>query len=121
NHRANHGFWAGPVADMGPYPINAARNLFRAEPIEVTARGVRHPHLGFNFDDTVSVTLRFPGERMAQFTVAYGLDGVNEYRVVGDKGSLLVKPAFGFPDGLGHQLTIGGATTTRQFPDLDQF
>ena len=90
NHRANHGFWAGPVSDMGPYPVNAVRNLFRAEPIEVMARGVRHPHLGYNFDDTVSVTLRFPGDRIAQFTVAYGPNSVNEYRICGDKGDLLV-------------------------------
>ena len=41
NHRAQMGFWAGPVADMGPYPINAARNLFRAEPVEVFASGAR--------------------------------------------------------------------------------
>ena len=121
NHRASHGFWAGPVADMGPYPINAVRNLFRAEPIEVMAAGTKRPHLGYNFHDTVAVTLRFPGERIAQFTVGYGLNGVNEYRICGDKGDLLVKPGFGFPNGLGHQLTIGDTTTPRQFPGLDQF
>lgn len=121
NHRASHGFWAGPVADMGPYPINAVRNLFRAEPIEVMAWGTRRAHLGYNFDDTVAVTLRFPGDRLAQFTVGYGLNPCNEYRISGDKGDLLVKPAFNFPDGLAHSLTLGAATTTRQFPALDQF
>ena len=40
NHRAKHGFWAGPVPDMGPYPLNAVRNLFGAEPVEVFATGV---------------------------------------------------------------------------------
>ena len=121
NHRANHGFWAGPVADMGPYPINAVRNLFRAEPIEVFAVGTKRPHLGFDFHDTVSVTLRFPGDRLAQFTVGYGLDRVSEYRVSGDKGDLLVKPGFGFPAGLAHQLTLDGSTTERRFKPLDQF
>ena len=121
NHRAKNGFWAGPIPDMGAYPINAVRNLFRAEPIEVSAVGVRHPHLGYNFDDTVSVTLRFPGDRLGQFTVSYGLNPINEYRVLGDKGDLLVKPAYGFPAGLGHQLTLGASTTARAFPSLDQF
>lgn len=121
NHRASHGFWAGPVADMGTYPINAVRNLFRAEPIEVSARGVRRPELGFNFDDTVVVTLRFPGERIAQFTVAYGPNTVNEYRVCGDKGDLLVRSGFAFPGPIGHQLTIGEASTERVFGRLDQF
>lgn len=121
NHRAGHGFWAGPVADMGPYPINAVRNLFRAEPIEVTARGVRHPHLGYNFDDTVAITLRFPGDRLAQFTVAYGPNTVNEYRVCGDKGDLLVQKGFAFPGPISHQLTISETTTVRDFAKLDQF
>ena len=121
NHRASHGFWAGPVADMGPYPINAVRNLFRAEPIEVVARGTRRAHLGYNFDDTVAVTLRFPGDRIAQFTVGYGLNTVNEYRVCGDKGDLLVKPAYAFPGPIGHQLTVGAATSGRSFGALDQF
>lgn len=121
NHRADHGFWAGPVPDMGTYPINAARNLFRAEPIEVMAHGVKHPHLGYNFDDTVSVTLRFPGDRLAQFTVSYGLNTTNEYRVVGDKGDLVVDKGFAFPGPLTHRLTLGDTTTTRSFGPLDQF
>ena len=121
NHRAGHGFWAGPVADMGTYPINAVRNLFRAEPTEVMAWGTRHDHLGFNFDDTVTVMLRFPGGRVGQFTVAYGLDSVNEYRIVGDQGDLRLKHGFGFPGPITHELTVGGSTTTRTFGPLDQF
>jgi predicted dehydrogenase len=121
NHRAGHGFWAGPVADMGPYPINAVRNLYRAEPIEVMAWGTSHPHLGFNFDDTVSVHLRFPGDRTAQFTVAYGLSSVNEYRICGDKGELRLHKGYAFPGPITHELTIGGTTTTRSFGPSDQF
>ena len=121
NHRAKHGFWAGPVADMGPYPINAVRNLFGAEPTEVMAWGQRHKEFGFDFDDTVSVLLRFPGDRMAQFTVAYGLNAHNHYRVHGTDGDLLVQPGFMFPGPLKHILTIGEAATERTFPKVDQF
>ena len=32
--------------------------------------------------------LRFPEDRLAQFTVAYGMEGANEYRLTGDQGSL---------------------------------
>jgi len=119
NHRAQHGFWAGPVADMGPYPINAARNLFRAEPVEVMAWGARTQ--GFGFHDTVSVLLRFPEERIAQFTVAYGLNPVDEYRVVGTEGDLAVSPGFGFGAGLRHRLTVGESATETGFREVDQF
>ncbi len=121
NHRARRGFWAGPVADMGPYPINAARNLFRAEPIEVMAWGTRHDHLGYDFDDTVSVMLRFPGGRIGQFTVAYGLNTMNQYRISGDRGDLVVEHGYAFPGPLHHRLTIGDATSERSFAASDQF
>ena len=122
NHRASSGFWAGPVADMGPYPINAVRNLFRSEPVQVMAVGTRQKHLGFDFDDTVSVTLKFPGERIAQFTVGYALDTVNEYRVCGDKGTLRLDKGYAFPGPITHELTLNGDDTrTRAFGPSDQF
>ena len=43
NHRAKNGDLAGPVLDMGPYPVNAARYVFSAEPDSVLAVGTRHP------------------------------------------------------------------------------
>ncbi len=119
NHRANNGFWAGPVSDMGPYPINAARMVFGAEPEEVMAWGMETQ--GWAFHDTVSVMLRFPGDRMAQFTVAYGLNAINEWRVVGTDGDLLVNPGFTFPGPLKHQLRIGDSKTRSDFPAVDQF
>jgi len=42
NHRAKHGFDAGPIPDMGSYTINAARNIFGLEPLEVTAVDLKH-------------------------------------------------------------------------------
>ncbi len=121
NHRAANGFWAGPVADMGPYPINAARMVFGAEPIEVQASGVHDPALPFDFHDTVAVVLRFPGHRVAQFTVSYAGNPVDQYRVVGEKGELELAPAYMFGLGLKHRLTIGEKTVEREFPTTDQF
>ncbi len=121
NHRAKHGFWAGPVADMGPYPINAVRQLFGAEPIEVIAWGTHDPGLAFDFHDTVAVTLRFPGERLAQFAVSYGLNPVDQYRIVGDKGEIEVSPGFNFPGPLALTLRQGQSDTPRTFPATDQF
>lgn len=47
NHRALHGIEAGPLFDMAPYPMNAIRFLFGAEPVEViSAAAVRHPEAG---------------------------------------------------------------------------
>ena len=95
NHRARHGYEAGPVYDMGPYPINAVRNLFGAEPIEVSAIGVRNPSAGLgDLDDTVYATLTFSEGRVAQFMMSYSLDSIDEYHLSGTKGFLLSKPAY---------------------------
>ncbi|CAJ0720349.1 Glucose--fructose oxidoreductase [Ralstonia edaphis] len=121
NHRANHGYWAGPVSDMGVYPINAVRNLFGEEPIEVSACGVRDPDLPFNFDDTVSVTLRFADHRVAQFVVSYSGASIDQYRILGTKGDLEVSPGFMFGVGLKYRATIDGKTHEQAFEATDQF
>lgn len=121
NHRAHHGFWAGPVSDMGPYPINAARMLFGAEPVRVTASGTRDPRLGWDFDDTVAVTLEFPDDRLAQFTVSYATDAVNTFRIAGSKGDIELVKGFAFPGPIEQQITVGGKKTTHSFGPFDQF
>lgn len=120
NHRARSGFWAGPVADMAPYPINAARMLFRAEPIEVHAVGTHTPGRNFNFHDTVSVTLRFPDERLAQFTVCYSAQSLDEYRIVGTDGNIEMSPAYMF-GALKQRVTQDSTSQDREFPAVDQF
>jgi predicted dehydrogenase len=60
NHRMQNGFAAGPVLDMGPYPLNMVRQLLGEEPIEVSAVGTTAPDSTLGTPDTVSVCLRFP-------------------------------------------------------------
>lgn len=119
NHRTQSGFWGGPIADLGPYPINAARNLFRAEPIEVAAWGAET--LGYGFHDTVAVQLRFPEDRLAQFTAAYGMEAVNEYRLTGDEGSLRVCPAYALDTGLSLEQSNDGSISRIDVRQVDQF
>jgi predicted dehydrogenase len=122
NHRSKGEYWAGPLADMGPYPINAARHLFEAEPVEVMAASARRPEPKFKtIDETVAVTLRFPDDRLAQFTVSFGANPVDEYRIVGTKGDLQVSPGYMFGTALKHRLTVGTNVKEREFPAVDQF
>ena len=121
NHRARHGFWAGPVADMGAYPINAARMLFAAEPTEVWATGAMNPDMPFEFDDTVSVTMRFPGQRLAQFTVSYGANSAGEYRILGTRGDVAAEPGFSIATPIALRVTRGSHKTTTEFPAIAQF
>ena len=123
NSRARNGVLSGPLFDMGPYPINAARYLFGAEPVEVvSAVSVRHADNGLqDMDDTVAVTLRFPEDRLAQFTVSYYGNRVDSYTVVGTKGSILMKPGFGFGTKLEQHVAVGEKDSTRSEGATDQF
>ena len=122
NHRAQNGVLAGPLYDMGPYPLNAVRNLFEAEPIEVFAFSVRSPGVGLDdLDDTVAVTLKFPDNRLAQFTVSYVGNTIDTYTIAGSAGSVEVEPAFMFGKPLSYKLKVGSKETTETFKSTDHF
>ncbi len=123
NHRAHSGNDAGPVLDLGPYPVNAARYMFGAEPTEVvSAVGSRHPEAGFgDFDDTVAVTLRFPEGRIAQFVLSYYGNSLDTYTVVGTKGSLEMNPGFMYGKPLQQTLMVGETKSENSFKNTDHF
>lgn len=107
----------GAAYDLGIYCINAARNLFEAEPISVTADIVEKN----GTDDTTTVMLRFPGNRLAQFCLSNSVAGVSSYRIGGSEGDLRVEPGYEYVDGLVHYLTVDGKTTKTSFDRGDQF
>jgi len=125
NHRAQNGYWAGPVPDMGTYPINACRNIFRCEPIEVCALGFKTPgreSLQLDYD-AVTVTLRFPQDRIACFTVSYSASGSEFYHIVGTKGDIMVSPCYMFGQGfkLKYKGKFEGKEEEKEFSETDQF
>jgi predicted dehydrogenase len=109
----------GAIFDLGVYCINAARNLFAAEPIEATAF-IAKDETGV--DETTTALLRFRGDRFAQLTVSDGGADVESYRIVGTKGDLRLDPAYSYKQTLVHHLTLeDGKTRTRSFSRRDQF
>jgi predicted dehydrogenase len=112
----------GALFDMGVYPINTARNLFRDEPIEVMAMIPSSSDRRFaQVDETVSVLLRFPAGEIAQLTASMGAAAQSSYRVVGSLGELRVDPAFDYNGESVHHLTVDDNTTRRVYARSDQF
>jgi predicted dehydrogenase len=107
----------GSVYDLGVYCINAARNIFEAEPISVVANVVERN----GTDDMTLAILHFPGDRVAQFCVANSISSVSSYRIAGTDGDLRVEPAYDYVDELVHYLTIDEKTERQRFPRGDQF
>jgi predicted dehydrogenase len=112
----------GALYDMGIYCVNAARFLFRAEPEEVSAEQFVGTSRRFrDVDEMTTALLRFPGDRVAQFTAGQGAADVGEYRVVGTKGDLRLDPAYEYHGALEQFVTVEGKTRHRTFPKRDQF
>lgn len=112
----------GTLYDIGVYCINAARCLFHDEPIEVSAcaRSGSDPRFQ-DIEETVTATLRFPGERLASFTCSFGAADVSSYRIVGTKGDLALDPAYDYSQKLARSLTIEGKCVKKVFRKRDQF
>lgn len=112
----------GSLYDIGVYCINAARYLFRDNPVEVCAVSVKGTDRRFREVDEMSgALLRFPGDRLASFVCSFGATDVSSYELIGTKGRLQVDPAFEYVGPLTHRLTRDGKTKTRRFPAGDQF
>ncbi|CAM3115915.1 Gfo/Idh/MocA family oxidoreductase [Corallococcus sp. ZKHCc1 1396] len=111
----------GALLDEGPYPINAARYLFRDEPREVFAYTGGGDGRFHGVDATAFALMRFPNGRVAQFGISQEASAVSSYRLVGTEGDLLVQHGFGYGTDIEHVVTVGGKTETRTFKNSDQF
>ena len=84
--------------------------------------------------DTVSVTLVFPGDRVAQFTVSYATHGTEGYKLTGTKGEnfellytdflgeIEVNPSYHWlGTSIAYKAKVGEKEESKTFPEVDQF
>ncbi len=122
NIRLNQDLGRGPLYDMGVYCINAARYLFRSEPSEVFCTQASRSDERFReVPEMATAILRFPGERLAQFTCSYGASHTSWYRLVGTAGDLVMDPAFEYEREMAQKITVNEKSSERTFPKRDQF
>jgi len=122
NIRLQAEFGGGPLYDIGIYCINAARYLFRDEPIEVYATSVNSGDPRFReVEEMTAAVLRFPRERLATFTCSFGAAPESTYELVGTKGTLRLEQAYTFEGRIRRRLTLGGRISSRSYTARDQF
>jgi predicted dehydrogenase len=123
NHRLLAKHWGGALQDIGVYCINAARQAFAAEPIEVTAMD------SMGEDDarfaqvpaSVSAMMRFPKGRIANFFCSFGAETTDTYPVVGSEGLVTMHNAFRFEVARTVELRKGDKLERFEFPLTDNF
>lgn len=112
----------GTVPDLGIYCINAARMLFGAEPVMVSAHAVQGGRSAMpEVDDTTAAVLHFDGDRLATFTSSFAAANVSSYRIVGTDGQIVVDPAYKYAEPLAYTMTIGEKVTKKRGRKHDQF
>lgn len=122
NIRTQSELGGGTLYDIGVYCINAARYLFRGEPVEVLAMTVNSGAKKFSdIDETTGALLRFEDGRLAAFVTSFNAADEASYRVVGTKGQIHVAPAYEYAEGLGYELMIDGKMTKKMIGKRDQF
>jgi glucose-fructose oxidoreductase len=112
---------AGPLFDIGIYCVNAARYLFRAEPVEVMATKLsgRDPRFAA-VDEAYAVTMRFPHERVAQFTCSFGAFDRAHYELIGTDGLLTLDNAYNYESEMTMRVHGKHGDKTRTFERRDQ-
>lgn len=112
----------GTIYDMGIYCLNAVRYLFQSEPTEVFAFSANNGEKRFEkIDEMTSVILRFPEERLANFTSSFGAATVSTLQIVGTKGDLRMDSAYSYQGELEQQITINNQKQEQSFTAGDQF
>jgi glucose-fructose oxidoreductase len=112
----------GTVYDMGVYCINAARYLFRDEPLAVAATSTTSSDPRFaDCDPCTSAILRFGDERLAMFTSSFDATRTATLQIVGTEGEIDMRSAYEYAEPVSFALRRGEEVERERFPKSDQF
>lgn len=112
----------GPLYDIGIYCINAARYLFKAEPIQVfamTANG--HDSRFKHVDEMMSVIMKFPDDKLATFSISFGAFASADYDLIGTKGRIRLEKGYEYAKSMSLKVYEDKKIYTKKFPRRDQF
>ena len=121
NIRTQKKLGGGANYDIGIYCINAARYLFRDEPLEVCAYTL-HPDRRFrDVDGVTSAMMLFSRNRIASFTCSFDSADVATYSVLGTKGKLRLEMAYEYESEICMEISMGEKKQQRTYEKRDQF
>lgn len=112
----------GPLYDIGIYCINAARYLFKAEPIEVFAMTANSKDSRFKkVDELVSCIMKFPEGRLATFSVSFGAFASADYDLIGTKGRVRLEKGYQYAKSMTLKIYEEKKIISKKYPKKDQF
>lgn len=122
NIRTKKQYAGSTLYDIGIYCINAARYIFRDEPIEGFCFSAAGADSRFRrTEEMTAAIMRFPKERLAGFTASFGAEDTADFEVIGTKGKLRAIQAYDYSMPVILEVTVGGRTHRKCFELRDQF
>ena len=121
NIRTQKKMAGGANYDIGIYCINAARYLFRDEPLEVKGYSFKTDRRFEGVDAVTSAMMLFPGNRIASYTCSFDSADVTPYSVLGTKGKLRLDMAYEYAGEISMEVAIAGKKHKRTYQQRDQF
>jgi predicted dehydrogenase len=120
NIRNRPEYGGGALADIGCYPVHAARWIFGTEPVRVSSRIDRDPDFGI--DRTISGLLDFPNGQ-ALFTTSMQMNPYQRVQFFGSKGLVEIEIPFNAPPDRETRIFVRVGTTerTETFPICNQY
>jgi predicted dehydrogenase len=112
----------GGLFDLGIYCVNAARMVFRSEPVEVVAMHAGQGTGRFReVPEMTSAILRYPGERVAMFVCSLNAYRGSSWTAVAMNRLVQMEPAYTYRDPLVVKLDTPNASRVRRYGIHDQF
>lgn len=122
NIRLKKNMGGGPMWDIGIYCLNASRYLFKDEPVEVFAMKASGSDPRFReVEEMMTVTLRFPKDRLATFGMSFGAESCATFDILGSKGRIRLDNAYDYAQEMTLTTTINEKDKVREFKKHDQF
>ncbi len=112
----------GPLYDIGIYCINAARYLFKAEPMEVFAMTANSKDSRFKkVDELVSCIMKFPEGKLATFSISFGSFPSADYDLIGSKGRIRLEKGYEYAKTMTLKIYEEKKIISKKYPRRDQF
>jgi predicted dehydrogenase len=105
----------GALMDLGIYPLNAIRHITGEEPKDFTTVLSTRDQSGrfAEMEQSMAWTMKFPSGVVASCGCSYGERGPNFLNINGEKGYLVIEPAYSY-DGLHMRGEAGGQPLDQQ-------
>jgi glucose-fructose oxidoreductase len=112
----------GPLHDIGIYCINAARRIFKSLPVQVFAFATNSKDTKFiHVDENICCTLKFPDNKMANFSISFSGYPVSDFEILGTNGRLRLENAYSYNRPKNLIIFKNNKSHKMTYPKYDQF